>query len=271
MAENSKITKNNQTLTERVWDLIAMVGDTVGVPQQVAQGGFKAGSGAGASAGTHDGGDVFDLRVVNMNDKQELAVVEQLRRWNGCAWLRSPAYGWTSTGPHIHCVMRDSYYPLSSGAKQQVRNYDDGKNGLANGGKDPFHRPPQKHYSSEDTPVTPGEIQAVADAVWAKTGISSYDGKAKSMLTFLIQANYYAISGGQIGNFPATATSGAGNSTAAKNIKDAVLAVDEAVWKVAIRTLTAGGGDGGPLVISDADLVRIAKAVADEQHRRLQD
>ena len=50
------------------------------------------------------------------------------------------------TGAHIHCVMRDSWYGLSAGAHKQVVEYDNGYDGLAGSGRDPFPRPPQKHW-----------------------------------------------------------------------------------------------------------------------------
>ena len=158
---NVKVTRNGQTLTQRVWDLLADVSREVGCPVEVAQGGFKAGIGAGASAGTHDGGDVVDVRVANVPDHLRIPLVVALRKRNGCAWLRAPQYGWTSTGPHIHCVFRDSFYPLSGGARQQVDSYDRGRNGLANDGPDPFPRPVQHHWTApiigpKPTPIPVG-------------------------------------------------------------------------------------------------------------------
>lgn len=138
--------RDGQELTPRVWALIDEVAAEVGVDLVVVQGGYKGGGGADASAGTHDRGDVFDLSVDGLSAAEALAVVDELRRRNGCAWLRSPAYGWTSTGPHIHCVMRDSADGLSPGALAQVASYDAGRNGLANNGPDPHPRPPQRHW-----------------------------------------------------------------------------------------------------------------------------
>lgn len=158
---NVKVTRNGETLTQRVWDLLADVSREVGCPVEVAQGGFKAGSGAGASAGTHDGGDVVDVRVANVPDHLRIPLVVALRKRNGCAWLRAPEYGWTSTGPHIHCVFRDSFYPLSDGAKQQVSSYDRGRNGLANDGVDPFPRPTQHHWTEPLPPVKPKSYKQV--------------------------------------------------------------------------------------------------------------
>ena len=171
---DTRETHGGQTLTKRVWLLIDDAARAVGLTGvRVGQGGYKAGSGAGASAGTHDVGDVFDLSVRNVPADKQIPLVVELRKRNVCAWLRAPAYGWTQTGPHIHGVVRDSADGLSGGARQQVAAYDNGRNGLANNARDPFPRPAQQHWTPtlEDT-VTPADIEAIAqrcaDLVWAR-------------------------------------------------------------------------------------------------------
>lgn len=104
-------------------------------------------SNAGVSAGTHTGGGAVDFAVFGMTYAQQEAFVVELRRRNGCAWVRDAAHGWTQTGAHIHCIVRDEP-DLSRGAQQQVQNYDDGKNGLANGGPDYHPRPKQVPYNA---------------------------------------------------------------------------------------------------------------------------
>lgn len=147
---DTRLTKSTvngpQTLTARVWDLIDYVGRQHGVALEVGQGGYRGKDGATASAGTHNVGDVFDLRLYNVPAHKVIPIVVDLRRWNGCAWPRTPQYGWTETGPHIHCVMRDSVDGLSYSARAQVALYDRGLNGLANRGKDNLPHPPQTHY-----------------------------------------------------------------------------------------------------------------------------
>jgi hypothetical protein len=154
---NDKITRNGQTLTRRVWDLIAAVGKENGVTLQVGQGGFKAGSGASASAGTHDRGDVFDIRINGMSRSKCLAVVNDFREWYGDAWLRSPEFGWPASagGSHIHVVMADSHYALSRGAQQQVTAYNNGRNGLASNARDPHPRPARQHFPADAHPPVP--------------------------------------------------------------------------------------------------------------------
>jgi hypothetical protein len=154
VALNDIESRNGEKLTERVWALIDDTADTTGVPCRVVQGGF--GGAVNASAGTHDVGDVFDLSMNGLTDAQGRAVIDLLRRRNGCAWIRSAKYGWTKTSAHIHCVMRDSHYGLSAGARKQVTEYDNGYDGLSGSGRDPFPRPPQKHW--EPAPPTPAPL-----------------------------------------------------------------------------------------------------------------
>jgi hypothetical protein len=153
---NDRVTVDGQTLTRRVWALIADASAAVGLSEPVAvgQGGYKGGGGASASAGTHDGGDVFDLRISRIPESKWVPLNTELRKRNVCAWVRSPEYGWTSTGPHLHGVVRDSHDPLSPGARKQVENYDDGLNGLANEARDPFPRPAQHPYVMGAAPAT---------------------------------------------------------------------------------------------------------------------
>lgn len=243
MDENEKVVRDDQMLTARVWHLIDKISADIGVQLLVGQGGFRGEHGALASGSTHNEGDVFDLRVRNLNQEQRLEVVQRLRYWNGCAWYRSPEYGWTSTGPHIHCVMRDSYYGLSSGAKWQVEEYDRGKNGLSGMAPDPFPQPPvQHHYTvEEDLPLTNDELNAIADRVWAKAVTKAWDGKQTSALSLLNSTHYYSVSAGADTDVPATAGTAPGTPTVAKQI--------------------LAGHEAGDL--SDNDVKRIANAVAD--------
>lgn len=169
MSEHEKVLKEGQWLTRRVWDLVSHAGDAVGARLYVVQGGYRAqhGGGASASAGTHDAGDVLDISVGNLSRSQALGVVAFLREHYGVAWLRSPEFGWPESagGPHIHCVMADSHDPLSPGARQQVDDYDVGRNGLASGTRDPHPRPSRRtHWALEDD-VTPEQLDAAIERV----------------------------------------------------------------------------------------------------------
>lgn len=101
----------------------------LGFPLTIVQGSYKAGAGAVASAGTHDGGGVIDLRSRGLTDRRK--VVEVLRKVGFAAWLRVPP----SFDEHIHAVAlgdRDA----SQSAKVQMLDYRAGRNGLANKGPD---------------------------------------------------------------------------------------------------------------------------------------
>lgn len=161
---NDRVTVGGQTLTARVWSLVAAAAGEAGIPTPVVvQGGYKGGSGgAAASAGTHDQGDVFDLRTRDLTTIQITRLVLALRRRDVCAWHRPATKSW---GPHIHGVVRDSHDGLSPAARQQVRDYDAGRNGLANDGADPHPRPTQHPYVQPwEELMTPAEMTAAVTA-----------------------------------------------------------------------------------------------------------
>jgi hypothetical protein len=142
-----RLTVDGQTLTRRVWGLIADARAAAGLPQgaaQVMQGSFTGA--VGASAGTHKGGGAFDLSIAGLVEPQQIDLVTELRRRNACAWIRAPKYGW-SGARHIHGIVRDEP-GRSPSANAQVVSYDNRRNGLANQGPDPFPRP--KQYPTEE-------------------------------------------------------------------------------------------------------------------------
>jgi len=103
-------------------------------PLTVVQGSYRNGSGAVASAGTHDGGGVIDLRTWDLPAKglSVLEVLTALRRVGFAAWYRSKAQGFD---PHIHAVAIGDRH-LHPSAAAQVEQYRRGLNGLANQGRD---------------------------------------------------------------------------------------------------------------------------------------
>jgi hypothetical protein len=131
-------------LTRRDWALLDDAGKAAGVPIRVVQGSWSGG--VRASAGTHAGAGAFDLSVRGMTKAQQLNLVRELRERNVAAWLRSPEYGWNQPkNVHIHGIVKDTP-GLSYGARRQVVNYNDGKNGLASKRKDPHARPTQHKF-----------------------------------------------------------------------------------------------------------------------------
>lgn len=100
----------------------------LGYPLSITQGSYNAGK-VSASAGTHDGGGVVDLRAWDWQSK-----VRALRLSGFVAWHRNPSEGpWPE---HIHAVLMDNR-KLSAGARTQIAEYHRGENGLANHHADP--------------------------------------------------------------------------------------------------------------------------------------
>lgn len=144
---SDKVTVDGKTLTRRVWGLLADARAAAGLPQasaRVMQGSYS--SDVGASVGTHNGGGAFDLSITGLTDAQQIELVTELRRRNGCSWIRTARYDWNGAR-HIHGIVRDEH-GLSASAKAQVVAYDNKRNGLANRGADPFPRP--KQYPTEE-------------------------------------------------------------------------------------------------------------------------
>jgi hypothetical protein len=149
---NDRITKNDKTLSRRVWAIIAHAKKAAHIPDDkayVLQGSWHKG---GLSAGTHTGGGAADLSVRGLTEAEAIRLCVELRRWYGDAYLRSPKYGWPARlgGSHIHVIFADEP-GLSDGAKRQVINYNNGKNALASNLKDPFPRPSRNHFGAHIT------------------------------------------------------------------------------------------------------------------------
>lgn len=107
-----------------------------GVTPTIVQGSYRAGNGASASAGTHDGGGVIDLRTWNLNVDQRTKLLSALRAVGFVAWYRTTAQGFD---PHIHAVAKGDL-DLDPSAAQQVRDAANGLNGLASKGRDTSNR-----------------------------------------------------------------------------------------------------------------------------------
>lgn len=235
-----KVTRNGQTLTARMWSMLEASYAAAGLAGrlEVSQGSYKNGSGASASGSTHDGAGAADLRVVNLPSSARANLCErlvtELRRRGGCAWYRDEAHGGMS--PHIHVILRDEG-PLSSGAAQQVRDYDAGRNGLSNKGADYHPRPKQETYrypptgGDTDMPLTTEDVAAVANAVWNKVYKDPTTDADASTASLLLRTRRDA------------------NTAATRPID----------------------GSGGAPVLSDADVDRIAARVLDGMAARMRE
>lgn len=99
----------------------------LGYPLSITQGSYNAGT-VSASAGTHDGGGVVDLKAWDWPNK-----VRALRLSGFAAWYRDPAEGpWPA---HIHAVLA-GHPRLAPSAARQVTAFHQGRNGLANADHD---------------------------------------------------------------------------------------------------------------------------------------
>ena len=98
-----------------------------------------AGGGAQNSAGYHDGGGCFDIRVWNLTDTEVRTLIRVLRMFGIAAWLRNLEHGGFKEA-HIHIVLGTDH-DLDDGAAWQWREYIAGRNGLASAGPDYHWRP----------------------------------------------------------------------------------------------------------------------------------
>ena len=150
-------------------------------PLFITQGGYNAGA-VSASAGTHDK-DAGDFRAKDLTAAQRAEAVLRLRQVGFAAWLRTVAQGFEVV--HIPCIPIDG--DISSSAAAQVRDYKNGRNGLASHGKDdgprlyvqnwetylkkrgplpaPTGNKPTPPKGSEDMPLTEAEWTRMAKLI----------------------------------------------------------------------------------------------------------
>jgi hypothetical protein len=134
----------------------------LGFTPTIVQGAWmtKAGGGAAASAGYHDGGGCLDLRVWDLDAAQQQRLVRLLRDMGAAAWIRDRQHG--GMDPHLHLVL-GSDIGLSDGAKAQWIDYLSGRDGLASRGPDYHWRPDP--LVKTPPPSARKTRQAVQDAV----------------------------------------------------------------------------------------------------------
>ncbi len=133
----SRVSYGGRTVNVRTREMLKLAAAWANTTLSLTQGSYN--KGVSASAGTHDGGGVVDISVNGWSSSKRTAVVVALRKAGFAAWLRTPAQGFSY---HIHaCAIGDR--EMASGAKNQVQAYFNGRNGLANNGRDdaPRHWP----------------------------------------------------------------------------------------------------------------------------------
>jgi len=124
-------------------------------PAWITQGSYS--TNVQASAGTHDGGGTFDMSVSGLTGPQKQALVRALREAGFAAWLR----GAPSFAPHIHAVAIGDP-DLPGAARNQVRDYFAGKDGLAGRRRDPHGGPILKAWMEKFGARTRGITAALA-------------------------------------------------------------------------------------------------------------
>lgn len=96
-------------------------------PVVITQGSYN--TSVGASAGTHSGGGAVDIRLKDRTTAERKEIETKSRKVGFAGWIRTPEEGnWP-----WHCHMIAIGCPdLSAGAANQVTDYEEGRNGLAN-------------------------------------------------------------------------------------------------------------------------------------------
>lgn len=155
-----------------------------GIKLTVVQG-YNPG-GVEASGGTHDGQGVVDLRAITLTPLQRNRVVLNCRRVGFAAWLRNPSQG--SWPYHIHAVAIKED-KLSKAAKNQVTDYRNDRNGLANGNPDygptgyrDYINVDWESYQKEHPLPTPGGDMSAQDV----KAINDYTADVSSHITLHI-------------------------------------------------------------------------------------
>lgn len=125
--------------SDRMWDWWLDVVDELGFTPVITQGAWMtlAGGGANQSAGYHDGGGCFDLRLWDRTEDERQRLVRVVRSRGAAYWERYPSQGFEL---HAHLVL-GSDHDIDDGAFWQWQQYIAGRNGLASGGSDYHWRP----------------------------------------------------------------------------------------------------------------------------------
>ena len=140
----------------------------LGFTPTITQGGWQGGTGASASAGTHEG-DALDLRVWDRSVTQVQAMVRVAREMGAAAWLRDRHHGGFSD-PHVHLIPG----PWATPAPAAIRQWDAylrGRDGLASNGPDYHPRPAPlvTRWEPDDMSQYAKQLDAIQNAVDALT------------------------------------------------------------------------------------------------------
>ena len=120
----------------------------------IVQGGWmrRAGGGASASEGYHDGGGCLDFRTWNLTTTEVNHLIVAMRLEGAAAWRRDARHG---MDPHIHITLGGDK-GMTSGAQNSWYQYVHGYNGLASWGSDYEWRPsPIRRFHYKKRPAKP--------------------------------------------------------------------------------------------------------------------
>lgn len=121
------------TLNTRTRAMLEIAEAKSGVRIVPTQGSYNGG-GVPASSGTHDGGGAVDVSTIGLTPGEKRKLVHALRDVGFASWLRPYIEGlWPE---HIHSIALGDR-EASDDARDQMRDYRDGRDGLAGNGVDP--------------------------------------------------------------------------------------------------------------------------------------
>ena len=142
----------------------------------------RAGGGAAASAGYHDGGGCLDFRTWNLTTTEVNHLIVAMRLEGAAAWRRDAAHG--GMDPHIHITLGGDK-GMTSGALNSWNQYLNGYNGLASYGRDYEWRPSPirkfKYRAKPKKPKKPKINLTVLQAAWGRKKGKTY-GKGKFII-----------------------------------------------------------------------------------------
>lgn len=180
------------------------------IPVTPTQGGW---SGYGPSAGTHAGPGAVDIAAEDLTPQQRAELVAVMRRVGWAAWMRNPSQ---SDWPwHCHAIAVGCPN-LPAAARDQVEDYLEGRNGLANEGPDDGPRDwvgcTFEEWENSEMPISDEDLDRIAWRVWSFNG-GTFEGQSAASTLKDIP--------GRVVNFPLTAA-GQHLWTYLVDIKDAV-------------------------------------------------
>lgn len=154
-----KVIYNGKLMDKKGRAFIQAAEEKLGYNLTIVQGNYNPG-GVAQSAGTHDGGGVFDLAAWDWENK--LRVIKDLGGWG---WYRATVPGlWNE---HIHFGITN-HGTLSKGAQNQQKAYYAKRNGLVSNLMDNSYRAPGNpifKYPVKPTPPPPTNVSKARDEI----------------------------------------------------------------------------------------------------------